>query len=75
MAQLVIHSDNLEEISLLERILEKMKIRFEFKSDTENDFVLTEEMKKMLDERLAEDKSTYVDAFESLEKISAKYGL
>jgi len=39
------------------------------------DFVLTQEMKNILDERLAEDKSTYKPAKESLNKIRAKYGL
>jgi hypothetical protein len=32
-------------------------------------------MKRIIDERLTEDESTYVDAQESLKKISEKYGI
>jgi len=41
----------------------------------QDDFVITDEMKKVLDHRLKEDKSTYAPARESLNKIRAKYGL
>ena len=41
----------------------------------QDDLVITDEMKKVLDQRLKEDKSTYTPARESLNKIRAKYGL
>lgn len=46
-----------------------------FEVTQKQDFALTQEMKNVLDERLAEDKSTYKPAKESLNKIRAKYGL
>lgn len=38
-------------------------------------FDLTEEQKKILDERLKADKSEFVSARESLEKLRLQYGL
>lgn len=39
----------------------------------QNDFKLTKEQKKILDQRLKEDKSTFVSARESLNKLREKY--
>lgn len=46
-----------------------------FEVTQKEDFVFTKEMKDVIDRRLAEDKSTYVPAKESLKKIRNKYGL
>lgn len=73
MTQITIQLKNKEEETFVETFLKKMKIRFEKNED--DDFELTDEMKRVIDERLLEDESTYVDAFESLKKISAKYGI
>ncbi|RRQ46907.1 hypothetical protein [Chryseobacterium sp. SC28] len=73
MTQITIQLKDKEEETLVETFLKKMKIRFE-KSD-EDDFELTDEMKRVIDERLRENENTYLDAFESLKKISAKHGI
>ena len=62
-----------EEETFVETFLKKMKIRFE--KNEGDDLELTDKMKRIIDERLMEDESTYVDAFESLKKISAKHGI
>jgi hypothetical protein len=72
MSTITIHLKNKEEETLMENLLKKMKISFE---KNEDDFELTDEMKRIIDERLTEDESTYVDAQESLKKISEKYGI
>jgi len=73
MTQITIQLKDKEEETFVETFLKKMKISFE-KND-EDDFKLTDEMKRVIDERLLEDESTYVDAFESLKKIAAKHGI
>jgi hypothetical protein len=39
------------------------------------DFFITDEQKKILDERLKEDKTSFVSARESLRQLRTKYGL
>ena len=73
MTQITIQLKDKEEETFVETFLKKMKIHFE-KND-EDDFELTDEMKRVIDERMKEDKSTAVDASESLRKIRSKYGL
>ena len=73
MTQITIQLKDKEEETFVETFLKKMKIRFE--KNEGDDFELTDEMKRIIDERLVEDESTYVDAFESLKKISAKHGI
>jgi CRISPR/Cas system endoribonuclease Cas6 (RAMP superfamily) len=73
MSTITIHLKDKDEEKFMENLLKKMKITFE-KSD-EDDFVLTDEMKKVIDERMKEDRTQAVDAWESLKKIRAKYGL
>ncbi len=41
----------------------------------QDDFILTEEMKAILDERAKEDVSTYITAEESINRLKKKYGL
>ncbi|WP_315053493.1 hypothetical protein [Chryseobacterium indoltheticum] len=72
MTQIIINLNNKEEETFVETFLKKMKISFE---KNEDDFELTDEMKKVIDEALKQDKSKFVDAFESLKEISEKYGI
>lgn len=73
MTQITIQLKDKEEETFVETFLKKMKIHFEKNEDL--DLELTDEMKRVIDERLKEDKSTAVDASESLRKIRSKYGL
>jgi virulence-associated protein VagC len=41
----------------------------------QDDFILTDEMKSILDERAKEDVSTYITAEESINRLKKKYGL
>ncbi len=72
MTQIIINLNNKEEETFVETFLKKMKISFE---KNEDDFELTDEIRKMIDERLMEDENMYVDAKESLKKVSEKYGI
>lgn len=72
MSTITIHLKNKEEETLMENLLKKMKISFE---KNEDDFELTDEMKRVIDEVLKQDRSQSVDAFESLKRISEKYGI
>ena len=72
MSTITIHLKNKEEEALMENLLKKMKISFE---KNEDDFELTDEMKRVIDEALKQDRSQSVDAFESLKRISEKYGI
>ncbi|MFY1047950.1 hypothetical protein [Chryseobacterium sp. GP-SGM7] len=72
MSTITIHLKNKEEETLMENLLKKMKISFE---KNEEDFELTEEMKRVIDNALQQDRSQFVDAFESLKEISEKYGI
>lgn len=73
MTQITIQLKDKEEQTFVETFLKKMKIRFE--KNEEDDFELTDEMKRVIDEALKEDKSKFKDAFEVLEQISQKYGI
>ncbi|MGD1320276.1 hypothetical protein [Chryseobacterium sp. 2R14A] len=72
MTQIIINLNNKEEETFVETFLKRMKISFE---KNEDDFELTDEMKSVIDEALEQDRSQSVDAFESLKKISEKYGI
>ncbi|MCU7617300.1 hypothetical protein NZ698_08820 [Chryseobacterium sp. PBS4-4] len=72
MSTITIHIKNKEEETFMENLLQKMRIAF---VKDEDDFELTDEMKKAIDEALKQDRSKSVDAFESLKKISEKYGI
>lgn len=72
MTQIIINLNNKEEETFVETFLKRMKISFE---KNEDDFELTDEMKRVIDEALEQDRSQSVDAFESLKKISEKYGI
>lgn len=52
--------------------LELIGAKYEKKQE---DFILTEEQKKLLDERLNEPKDSFVPAREQLSKVRKKYGL
>lgn len=72
MSTIIIHLKNKEEETLMENLLKRMKISFE---KNEDDIELTDEMKRVIDEALKQDRSQSVDAFESLKKISEKHGI
>jgi hypothetical protein len=72
MTQIIITLNNKEEETFVETFLNRMKISFEKNDD---DFELTDEMKRVIDEALKQDRSQSVDAFESLKRISEKYGI
>jgi len=72
MTQIIINLSNKEEETFVETFLKKMKISFE---KNEDDFELTDEMKRVINEALKQDRSTAVDGKESLKRIRAKYGL
>ena len=63
MTQITIQIKNKEEETFVETFLKKMKIRFEKKDETDDDFELTDEMKKAIDESLNEDKSNPFPSF------------
>lgn len=73
MTQITIQLKDKEEETFVETFLKKMKIRFEKNEDS--DLELTEEMKRVIDEALKEDKSKFKDAFMVLEQISQKHGI
>ena len=72
MTQIIINLNNKEEETFVETFLKKMKISFE---KNEDDFELTDEMKRVIDKALKQDRSTAVDGKEALKRIRAKYGL
>lgn len=72
MSTITIHFKNKEEETFMENLLQKMRISFE---KNEEDFELTEEMKKAINQALKQDRSKAVDGKESLKRIRAKYGL
>ena len=73
------HLDSAQEITT--DILDAIKATFKSKPITiiveegEDYFGLTEEVKEVLDERLAEDKSKYLTAEDSISQLNEKYGL
>jgi hypothetical protein len=62
-------------------ILDSIKATFKKKPITiiveeeEYDYILSQEMKNILDERLQEDKNTYITSEESINQLNKKYGL
>ena len=62
-------------------ILDAIKVAFKSKPITitveedENDHEITSDMKKVLDNRLKEDESTYLTAEESIRQLNKRYGL
>ncbi|KQR95075.1 hypothetical protein ASG01_04250 [Chryseobacterium sp. Leaf180] len=72
MSSITVHFKDKEEGTLIQNLLQKMKISFERDDD---DSELTEEMKKVIDDALKQDRSQSVDAFELLKRISEKYGI
>jgi hypothetical protein len=73
------HLSSAEELNT--DILDAIKATFKSKPITiiveedDSDFVLTTDMKTVLDERLQEDESTYLSAEESISQLNKKYGL
>ena len=73
------HLDSAQEVSA--DLLDSIKATFKSKSiiitvREDDDYPeLTDEMKAILDERLAEDESTYLTGEESIDQLKKKYGL
>lgn len=74
MKQGTIQLKDYEEENLIESLLNRMKIFFS-KEKEDDDFVFTDEMKRVVNERLKEDHSTYIDANVVMEDLDNKYGL
>jgi predicted aldo/keto reductase-like oxidoreductase len=61
-------------------ILDAIKASFKSKAivitvEEESEYELSEEMKSILDERLAEDKTDYITAEQSINELKQKYAL
>ncbi|MDZ7900013.1 MAG: hypothetical protein U5N85_18550 [Arcicella sp.] len=73
------HFSSAQELSA--DILDSIKATFKKKPITiiveeeEYDYILSSEMKNILDKRLREDKTTYLTAEESIKQLDKKYGL
>ncbi len=75
MKQITIQLKDAEEETFVTTFLKKMKIKFHKEDSELDDFELTDEMKRVIDERLKEDRSTYMDASVVMEELDKKYGL
>lgn len=77
--QTTYHLDSAQEVGA--DLLDSIKATFKSKSiiitvREDDDYPeLTDEMKAILDERLAEDESTYLTGEESIDQLKKKYGL
>jgi len=73
------HLSSAQELS--NEILEAIKLAFKDKSititieDSSNNYELSAEEKKILDQRLNEDKSDYLTDAESIKQLNDKFGL
>ncbi|MFL9835623.1 hypothetical protein [Chryseobacterium terrae] len=72
MSTITIHLKNKEEETLMENLLKKMKISFE---KNEDDFELTDEMKRVIDERKAKNYKEFTPAREFLKKVKEDNGI
>lgn len=72
MSTITIHLKDKEEETLIQNLLQKMKISFE---KDEDDFVLSDEMKKVIDDRKAKNHQEFTPAREFLKKIKKEYGI
>ncbi|MBO6186327.1 MAG: hypothetical protein J6O88_16840 [Chryseobacterium sp.] len=72
MTQIIINLNNKEEETFVETFLKKMKISFE---KNEGDFELTDEMKRVIDERKAKNHKEFTPAREFLKKVKEDNGI
>jgi hypothetical protein len=72
MTQIIINLNNKEEEIFVETFLNRMKISFE-KED--NDFELTDEMKKVINERKAKNHKEFTSARDFLKKMKNDHGI
>ena len=79
MTQITIQLKDKEEETFVETFLKKMKIRFEkYNEDNiaaEEDFIFTDEMKSMVDERKSKNHKEFKPAREFLDKVKKDYGI
>lgn len=72
------HLSSAEEITT--DILDAIKANFKSKSiiitvEEDEDYELSQQLKEILDERLAEDQSDYISAEKSISELKSTYGL
>jgi len=72
MTQIIINLNNKEEETFVKTFLNRMKISFE-KED--NDFELTDEMKKVINERKAKNHKEFTSARDFLKKMKNDHGI
>lgn len=72
MSTITIHLKDKEEETLMENLLKRMKISFEKEDD---DFELTEEMKKVINERKAKNHKEFTSARDFLKKMKNDHGI
>lgn len=72
MTQIIINLNNKEEETFVETFLKKMKISFE---KNEDDFELTDEMKKVIDDRKSKNHQEFTPARDFLRKIKEDHGI
>lgn len=72
MSTITIHLKDKEEETFMENLLKKMKIRFE---KDEDDFELTEEMKRLIDERKAKNHTEFTPAKDFFRKLKKDHGI
>jgi len=72
MTQIIINLNNKEEETFVETFLTKMKISFE---KNEDDFELTDEMKKVIDQRKSKSHKEFTPARDFLKKIKKDHGI
>jgi len=72
MTQIIINLNNKEEEIFVETFLNRMKISFQ-KED--NDFELTDEMKKVINERKAKNHKEFTSARDFLKKMKNDHGI
>lgn len=72
MTQIIINLNSKEDETFVETFLNRMKISFE---KNEDDFELTDEMKKVIDERKARNHKDFTPARDFLKKMKNDHGI
>lgn len=68
----------IEDASVVEQNNSIMQSKHKFyrlSNESEEDFTLSDEMQTLLDNRLSEDKTDYIEASDSIKKLKMKYGI
>lgn len=75
MEAITVYPENKDDLKFLKNFLKRTNMPFTKDEGAEDDFELTDEMKRVIDETLLQDRSTYRDADEVMAELDAKYGL